>query len=590
MKRYVIALILLGTLAQGATAAVVTPDKAAKYASGLMGMSTLPVPESGTRNLATSRNGGETPEYYVFNNPDGGWAIISAEDRITPVLGYSDEGRFNIDDMPDNVAWWMDGVAQVIDIVRGSDMEAPEKVRKAWNEIQDKNNVTLSDKNTIETALWDQVEPYNDLCPIVAGEFKRSITGCVATAMAIVMRYNCWPAKGKGIIGGYTTRSTETYISSYYIDDHTYVWNNMPLTEANTAKKKWTADQKRQVAQLMHDCGVSVEMDYSYYESAAETSVVPEILKNHFSYSDKAVELYRSSYSLEEWFSIIKNEIDSKRVVLYTGSCAAGGHAFVCDGYDVKAQKLRINWGWGGYCNGFYSLDLPATDDFVFDEFQSAVIGIAPDTAIVNHNKIDELIPLPFNNLCGLRLISSGDVVKDSEIQFEAGFFMNNSNNEFDMDFKVCLMDSAGNIRQEGWPIKIHFPAHDGYIYAEYSDIAALTVTPDLTDYFKLFFRDGGNWLPVNNNHDEFPDADGICCGVTPEPVIALPASLSVGTKIDLKLTLGYIPVKSVKWSLNGKVLEGNKMEVLAGKNEIRADVEYYDDSKGFITTTINVE
>ena len=271
MKRYVLTFLILGAFALYAAAGVVTPERAARYAESVLGMSSTPVAEIGSHNRAASRNGSQDPEYYVFNNPDGGWVVIAADDRVTPVLGYSDKGKFRVDDMPDNISWWMDGVAKVIDNVRDMDMEAPESVRKAWIEIQERGLTTPGNAKTIQTALWDQIEPYNDLCPIVAGESNRSIVGCVATAMAIVMRYNSWPARGTGVTKGYRTYSTDTYIAPDPIENHTYDWSNMPLTNASAESSGWTYDQKSQVAQIMYDCGVSVEMDYTSVASSASS-------------------------------------------------------------------------------------------------------------------------------------------------------------------------------------------------------------------------------------------------------------------------------------------------------------------------------
>lgn len=590
MKRYVLSIFLLVTFAPLAWAGVVTPERAARYAESLLGMSSTPVAENGSQNRAASRNGAQDPEYYVFNNPDGGWVIIAADDRVTPILGYSDKGKFTVDDMPDNVSWWMDGVAKVIDNVRDLDMEASDEVRKAWSKVQDRLLTTSDNSITIPSALWDQLEPYNDFCPIVAGDINRSVTGCVATAMAIIMRHNRWPAQGTGVIAGYKTYSTETYIPSDPVGDHTYNWNNMPLTDAKKAESGWTQAQKRQVAQLMYDCGVSVGMDYMYEGSSASSDYIAYALQTYFSYSDKSMQVLRASYTEDEWLSIIRNEIDAGRLVLYCGNGDAGGHAFVCDGYKTDEKKLRINWGWGGEFNGFFALNLPATEEFSFDEFQAAIIGIAPNTADVIHSGVEQLIQYPYGNMFGLRPVMPADIVKDKEIKFEVGHFMNCSAHSVTKEFKVVLMDSAGNVRQEGWPVTMSFPASDNYVYYDYTEPAVLNVTPKFTDYFKLFMKDGDDWVPANNNHEIVPDADGVCCGITPNPVIVLPDACSAGQEISLSLTLGFVPVKSVKWSVNGSALQDNKVTLVQGKNVIQADVEYHNDSEGTITATVIVE
>ena len=302
------------------------------------------------------------------------------------------------------------------------------------------------------------------------------------------------------------------------------------------------------------------------------------------------MQVYRASYSVDEWLALMKDEIDAGRVVLYCGSGDAGGHAFVCDGYDIDNKKLCINWGWGGDCNGFFTLDLPATDGFVFSEFQSAIIGIAPNTADVTHNGVEDLLQYPYDNMFGLRPSMDADIVKGQEIRFEIGYFMNYADHDVDKDFKVVLMDSAGTVRQEGWTLSMSFPASNGYVYSDYSEPAVLTVTPQLTDYFKLFVKNGNDWVPANQNHDVLPDANGICCGISANPVIVLPETCTAGQEITLRLTLGVVPVKAVKWSLNGKEIQGNKVTLVQGENVIKADVEYHNDAEGTITAKVITE
>ena len=146
MKRSALIVILMGLLSQAAVAEVVRPDVAARYAADLMGVSSLTVSEKNT-SRAPSRDGVTAdPEYYVFNNPSGGWVIISAEDRVNPVIGYSDTGSFDLSDMPANLKWWMDGVAESINEVREKDMEAPASVRNAWRNLKSGRRAPASQK------------------------------------------------------------------------------------------------------------------------------------------------------------------------------------------------------------------------------------------------------------------------------------------------------------------------------------------------------------------------------------------------------------------------------------------------------------
>lgn len=592
MKKTVLITVAALVLTVPAIADRVEPVRAAESARGMLGMSTLPVMEEISLR-ASGRNGHvPDPDYYVFNNPDGGWAIIAADDRVSPVIAYSLEGRFSSADMPDNLKWWMDGVTRYINLVRDSDIEASAEVKAAWAKLS--SGAPESEKKELITAKWDQAEPYNNLCPIVNGENQRALTGCVANAMAIIMQYNRWPVHGKGIIGGYTSYS-DTYIPAYSIDGHYYDWDIMSgdiVMKGNV--KRMTDEQIYQIARLVHDCGVSVKMDYSSQASGTTTGLAVNALKNNMSYSESIVYLSRSSYSLDQWFSIMKNEIDNGRVVLYNGSGDAGGHAFVCDGYDTDGSKIHINWGWGysDEVNGYYTLDLCVDYlDVSFPDYQGAVVGIAPDTTDVVLDVKPGLTCICYDGIYGIEPIVPADIRSGAEFQFYMGWLRNDEDRDVRHEFKICLMDKDGNVRQEGWHLSMDFPASNGYFYADRTEKDVLTVDPDLTDYFQVFYKNGNEeWAPLNGNRDILPDVDGVICGVMQDPVILVPDNCSVGRDAELSLSLGFTHVKSVKWILNGKELEGNVAKWVSGKNEIRAEVEYLDESTGYISRTLTLE
>jgi hypothetical protein len=315
-------------------------------------------------------------------------------------------------------------------------------------------------------------------------------------------------------------------------------------------------------------------------------------IKKNMMYSDKAVLVSRSSYSLDDWFSLMKNEIANDRVVFYAGNGESGGHAFVIDGYDTDGKKLRINWGWGGYYNGYYSLDLTdSAKDINFPDFQEAIIGLAPDTAAVQVTEESRIICLSYNDFYGIEPLVPADLTVGSEFNFYVGWLSSNIPHDLEQEFKICLEDKDGNVRQEGWYLEMDLPAANGYLYAGVTDKTALTVTPQITDLFRLYYKDEQDqWIPMQGNYDILPDVEGIVCGVIQDPVIVLPDDCAAGKDIQLNLSLGFTHVKSVKWSLNGVELETNGCKLVQGKNDIRADVEYLDNSKGFIVRTLDLE
>lgn len=595
MRKLVFVCAFVLAVALSARAEHVRPETAAQYAREMLGMKEIPVPENAGSSRAAGRDGSVSgPEYYVFNNPEGGWAVIAAYDCVMPVIAYSDQGSFSVSDMPDNVSWWMEGVAKTITDIRDSGMEVPASVRNAWSSLSSLSAPQTTEKKVMETAQWYQGEPYNNYCPVVNGENQRSKTGCVATAMAIICRYNRWPAHGKGVIGGYTTESYKTYIPPYSIDAHYYDWDSMPLTDGGKRESGWTVRNKDEVAQLMHDCGVMVGMDYTFQiGSAAYNNDVADAFRTNLSYSDAAALIKRSAYSLDEWFRIIKGEIDAQRVVFYCGAGSDGGHAFVCDGYDTDGTKLHFNWGWGGIYNGFYyplpELTLP--NGWSFPEYQNAIIGLVADTATVEYAIKPRLACIELNGFMGMEPVAPADMTAGQEISFKIGYLLNYEPYDVNCSFKVCLMDRAGAVRQEGWTASILIPAANGYSYDLETEGTVLSVTPGLTDYFKLFIMESdGTWAPMAGDRDVLPDVEDICCGVTPDPVIIVPDDCHAGQEINPELSLGYKRVTEVKWNLNGTELGASDAELLNGRNVIRADVKYLDGSTGSIFRTLTVE
>ena len=597
MKKHIITITLLWAFAQSAMSAVVTPERAAGYAAGIMGMSSAPVAEVSVQQRVAGRNGAQAPEYYVFNNPKGGWVIIAADDRVSPVLAYSETGSFNVDDMPTNVSWWMDDVAKYIDLARELDVDATDEVLRAWGTLETLGDIPVNGKKVLKTALWDQGTPFNDLCPIATGDNTRSYTGCVATAMSIIARYHSWPEKGKGVIGGYTADPYNSYIAPYSIDNHVYEWEKMPLNTTDDNVDSWTSEQKFQVAQLIHDCGVMVRMGYSADGSGAYSNEVAYELKEHMSYAESTTYVERSAYTSDEWFDIIRTEIDADRVVYYAGQGNVGGHAFVCDGYEATdlSNKIRINWGWGGSFNGFYTLDLrielSSSNYEEFGSSQKAIIGIVPDTVSISEPEIRAIVQYPYRDYFGLTRSSYfTDLSQGKRIRFVLGYFANLSDNEISQDYVVCLMDSSGTIRQQGWAATIDFPAQNGYVYNGITDSTALEVTPALTDYFQLFAKEGDDLVAVKPNYDWFPDGKGIICGVTVDPVIILPETYSVGDVIPLKLSNGFAPLKSVQWKVDGEDYVEDKIVLKSGTTELSADLEFFDDTESTVSVIITVE
>ena len=311
-----------------------------------------------TLKMAYTARTGRKNDLYVFNRDEGGFVIVSADARtVKPVLGYSDNGHFDADNIPPALQYILSGYQEQIDYARAN--MAPQ--RGTLQSVDPKGTPVVG---PLVKTMWYQDDPYNRLCPRVdAGE---SYTGCAATAMAQIMNYWRWPERGTG-------SHTNTFADSLFVDfsQSVYDWDNMAITyKPNTPQVKIDA-----VSRLMYDCGISVNMMYSYRTGAASGIFIAPALVNYFNYSGDARSICRNDYETQ-WDSIMMAELDALRPILTTG----GEHAYICDGYDSE-HYFHYNIGWGGVRDGYYlsnAINLE-NSDISFSHDQDAIIGIHPD-------------------------------------------------------------------------------------------------------------------------------------------------------------------------------------------------------------------
>ncbi len=305
--------------------------------------------------------------FYVFNaEKNGGFVIVSADDRTEAILGYADQGTLDANQLPENAKKWLEGYELQIRALGNS----PHKYNSQRRVIGDPVPPLI-------TAHWGQGAPYNNMCPL-DGENK-SVTGCVATAMAQVMYYHKWPTAKVGPFPAYTTSTKEIEVEE--IPETTFKWDNMHA-EYNYDETGESADA---VAELMRYCGQAVEMDYTANESAAY--VIASHMINCFGYSKTALDVNRSDYTTKDWEEMMYQELKEKRPILYSGNSGDGGHQFVIDGYDDKGL-FHVNWGWYGSSDGYFVLSVLNPDDKGigggtsengYTRWQDAVIGVQPD-------------------------------------------------------------------------------------------------------------------------------------------------------------------------------------------------------------------
>ena len=355
-------------------------------------------------------------QYYVYENASGeGWVMVAADDAITPILAYSKTGTFRTDNMPINVRKWLGKYDNFIKKVEADGFVATEEAQNQWKKFRkglpDDPAGTVVIGPLVQTQ-WDQDEPYNNLCPGTGTSGQgstKAYTGCVATAMAQVMKYWNWPVKGTGS-HSYTPLNPNTGGSqtkygtqSANFGNTTYDWDNMLNKYTSSA----TSTQKTAVATLMYHCGVATEMMYGDYEwggsgtyttnygSWTESDNAQNALYNYFGYK-QATGYMRDGYTYEgtkyydswtdaAWTAMVKEELDKSHPIMYGGAGDEGGHSFICDGYDTQ-NYFHFNWGWSGSNDGWYKLDnlVPGSGgagggSYSFSEDQDVIIGIIPD-------------------------------------------------------------------------------------------------------------------------------------------------------------------------------------------------------------------
>ncbi|MGP1362214.1 MAG: thiol protease/hemagglutinin PrtT [Bacteroides sp.] len=280
-------------------------------------------------------NAAEQKDYYVFNLQSGnGFVIVAGDDNIEhPVVAYSLESKFGVEGLPVHIKNWLDILAMRI-------QEARKEVRgeQLLDVYKDK---TTPIEPLMPGIIWDQEDPYNMLTP------QKAPTGCLATAMAQIMRYHCWPRESRGKIRYTDSRGR----FRKYDFGHKLDWEQM----VNYYNKKATDEQRAAVALLMVECGFAAQMSYTPYGSGAYLSNGFLGLRKYFDYGPRMRYLQQIHYKIEDWVDIIMKELKEKRPVLYGGAAFGVGHAFVLDGYDGKG-KFHFNWGWSGLSNGYYSL------------------------------------------------------------------------------------------------------------------------------------------------------------------------------------------------------------------------------------------
>ena len=351
-------------------------NEALKQANAFLSSKGIPVRQSLDMAYAQPGKAAEARSlYYVFNvGNDKGFVIVAGDDAVSPILAYADRGDFSEREMAPAAKAMLESYAQQIEMIQ----QNPSLAVAASTSY-------AAIAPMVETQ-WNQMEPYNYMCPAIEGEPGRSVTGCVATAMAQIMYYHKWPVAETKAIPAYQMSNGELIAGANPV---TLDWDAMQSTYTGSEAEDDPA--AKAVAQLMVLCGKGVQMAYSYYSSGAGDGAVVNALKSYFDYDGAIHRISRADYANADWEKAIYDELAAQRPVYLSGTSlsASGtvGHAFVCDGYDGQGL-FHINWGWGGMSDGFFRLTLLNPDDHGtggnngsggYSMGEAAIIGIQPN-------------------------------------------------------------------------------------------------------------------------------------------------------------------------------------------------------------------
>jgi hypothetical protein len=440
-------------------------------------------------------NGFQAVNCFYVLNADHGFIIVAADDIVAPILAYSDEKVFTTDNICPSVRKWLDSYKMQIEYAIENNMSATEEIKTSWNELLNPTNnpITTRSPNTVNPLVktkWDQPYPYNTLCP------GSSVTGCVATAMAQILKYWNYPENGTGF---HSFNSKDYGTLSVNFGSTTYKWSSMPnsISSSNSA-----------IATLMYHCGVSVNMSYSPQESGAwviENSPTPEAnceyaFKTYFGYKTSLAGKERKNYTDTEWKNLLKADLDANRPILYDGFGNGGGHCFVCDGYD-NSDYFHFNWGWSGSFDGYFKISAlnpggtgTGGGTGSYNSGQQAVLGVEPASGGGS--------PTASLNLYD-NLTASPSVIYYNDAFDISTNIINNGAVGFSGDYAAVVFDYDLNFIdfveiKSGWTLQ------SGYIYTNgltFSSTGLLSMLPGVY-YVALFSRPtGGEWSIIGNGN-----------------------------------------------------------------------------------------
>lgn len=446
--------------------------------------------------------------YYVFPH-DGncGYTIVSGDDRMPEIVGYSTTDTYSEENMPDGMKHLMQAYEAMATALANGDAKAERCLAEKEALAADSTYRQPRVAPLLADIVWGQTEPYNNLCPMYDDQ-RRTLNGCVPTAMAQLMMYYQYPQTLKSDIPAYQTSSYQLNMPSVAAGER-YDWDNMLPQYSGSA---YTAEQANAVAKLMYHCGLSVEADYG--PSSTSALCTPNVLVKYWGYDPDVIKfLYRKNFSLREWTAILDAELQASRPVYYSGWSPTSGHAFLCDGADGDGL-YHINWGWSGWSNGYFDItvlnyDYSGTESATaptdgYNHSCNMIVGIMPDNGVTDAPLIvTPLLTASESEWVGCDLLTTERADAKGAFRLSiAAEFANYERTAFDGYVGVGLKDENG----------IYLPLSTSKIYLKGMEENCAYYSSPLTfeiDYsfpegrtriYQIYSTDGETWQQCGNS------------------------------------------------------------------------------------------
>lgn len=449
--------------------------------------------QSSNLPMSSPKIAASSSAYYAVNM-NGGFVLVSADNRLPEILGYSDEGYFDTEELPIGMQ----------ELLATYDEELS-KITSAPLTVQ--STATGAPLKAVEPLLkskWGQGSPFNNLAPLYNNSGSQAVAGCVATAMAQVMYYYRYPTKGRGShsylwVCKETPSLSQTLSANF--GNTTYRWSDM----LDSYRGVHSSTQDEAVATLLYHCGVAVNMGFGA-SSGANMTNVPTALYDYFQYDGNYQRIQKVMYPFDSLCAIIRAELDAQRPVLMDGYNDEGGHAFVCDGYDTNGY-FHINWGWNGSSDGYFLLSAlnPGQQGIGgtshgYNMGTSFYVGVQPATT--------SSTPLPIPQMASDSItVSTKQLLRDGSFNVSLYRLENFGLTKFDGYYGVALYDE-----DETRIVKIlsstSYTLNAGYHRTTAATMAKITIPQDVpvgTYHLCAVYKDKHyDWMRMMATQDDY--------------------------------------------------------------------------------------